>query len=88
MRLERLTAPSIVKLHCIEVSTSVAVQLNVRLVLVVFVRLAGEFMVMDGAAVSTVKFLVAEATELFRSSQHVTAQVWLPCANAEVEVLV
>jgi len=53
-RLERLIAPSIVRLHNIEVSTSVAVQLKVGLLLEVLVRLAGELMVMDGAVVSTV----------------------------------
>jgi len=87
-RLERLTAPSIVKLQVNVENTPVAVQLNVGLVLEVLVRLAGEFRVSVGAAVATVKFLVAEVAELFRSSQQVTAHVWAPSANAEVDVLV
>ncbi len=68
-------------------TASLAVKLNVVLLLEVLVLLAGELSVTVGAAVSTVKFLVAEATELFRSSQHVTAHVWAPSANAEVAVL-
>jgi len=88
MRLERLTAPSIVRLHCIEVSTSVAVQLNVGLVLVVLVRLAGELRVRVGAVVSTVKVWIAEVVGLFRSSLQTTCQVCVPCENAEVAVVV
>jgi len=86
-RLERLTAPLIVRLQVKVENTPVAVQLNVGLVLVVLVRLAGEFMVRVGGAVATVSVLVAEVAELFRSSQHVTAHVWAPSANAEVAVL-
>jgi len=88
-RLERFSAPSTVRLQVIVLlSTSAAVQLNVGLLLVVFVRLTGALRVMAGAAVSTVKFLVADVAELFALSQQVTAHVWAPSANAEVEVLV
>ena len=63
-------------------------QLNVGLVLVVLVRLAGEMSVTEGVVVSTVSVLVAEVAVLLRPSQQVTFQVWAPSANAEVEVLV
>ena len=88
-RFERFSAPSIVKLQVrVVLNTSAAVQLNVGLLLVVFVRLTGALRVMAGAVVSTVKFLVADVAELFAISQQVTAQVWAPSANAEVDVLV
>jgi len=88
-RFERLTAPSTVKLQVrVVLSTSVAVQLNVGLLLDVCSASAGALRVSEGAVVSTVKLLVADVAELFAISQQVTAQVWAPSANAEVEVLV
>ena len=71
-----------------EKSTSVGVKLNVLEVLVVFVRLAGELSVTEGATVSTVNVLVAEVSELLAPSQQVTDHVWLASVNVEVELLV
>jgi len=84
MRLERLTAPSIVKLQVrVLRSTSVAVQLKVGLVLEVLVRLAGELMVSEGAVVSTVNVLAAEPPVFAAPSVQLTFQVCTPFAMPE-----
>jgi hypothetical protein len=71
-----LSAPSIVRLQSRDGSRlSVAVQLNVIEVDEVFRLGIGSFRSTDGAAVSTVKVLVALVFELPESSTHVTFQV-------------
>jgi len=84
-RLERLTAPSTVRLQVrVVLSTSAAVQLNVGLLLEVLVRLAGEFRVSEGAAVSTVNVLAAEPLPVFAApSVQLTFQVCTPFAMPE-----
>jgi len=68
---------------------SAAVKLNVLLLLVVLVLLAGELRVMDGDVVSTMNALAAiEELTLPALSRQETDQLWVPCANAEVAVVV
>jgi len=65
-------------------STSVAVQLNVGLLLEVLVRLAGEFRVMAGPVVSISRVLAAEPLPvLLAASVQLTFQVCTPFAMPE-----
>src|SRR3989338_1461778 len=81
--LERFVEPSIVRLQVILVgTTSLAVQLNVMLVLVV-VLLAGELMAREGAVLSTRRDLISEVLLLSALSLQNMYQVYTPFAMLE-----